>query len=106
MRTKVNEVITQISGTKTNPFRRYVGRIKVDELLNVLSEEKEKSEIKGYSNLEVSIQENMGIIDIHLYGDRDLSKKENDVDERISVIGRMKDKTSKGLTREDLLKNS
>lgn len=106
MRTKVNEEITQISGIETNPFRRYVGKIKVDELLNVLTEEKEKAEIKGYSNLEILIQEDTGIIDIYLYGNRDLSEEEKDTDERMSVIARMKDKTSKGLTRDDLLKNS
>ena len=103
MRTKIKENICQISGTETKPFRRYIGKINVNELIDVISKEKEISEKKGYSNLELSITEDTGIVDIYLYGDRDLTEEEVDLDERIAVIARMKDKTSKGMTRDDLL---
>lgn len=103
MRTKINEFICEISGVETEPFRRYVGKINVNELIEVITKEKEISEKKGYSNLELSIKEDTGIIDIYLYGDRDLTEEEVDLDERISVIARIKDKTSKGLTRDNLL---
>jgi|TARA_R110000765_G_scaffold358323_1_gene448600 hypothetical protein len=103
MRTKINELICQISGVETEPFRRYVGKINVNELIDVIAKEKEISEKKGYNNLELHIAEDTGIIDIYLYGDRDLTEEEVDLDERISVIARMKDKTSKGMTRDDLL---
>jgi hypothetical protein len=103
MRTKIKENIYQISGTETKPFRRYIGKINVNELIDVISKEKEISEKKGYSNLELSITEDTGIVDIYLYGDRDLTEEEVDLDERIAVIARMKDKTSKGMTRDDLL---
>ena len=103
MRTKIKENICQISGTETKPFRRYIGKINVNELIDVISKEKEISEKKGYSNLELSITEDTGIVDIYLYGDRDLTEEEVDLDERIAVIARMKVKTSKGMTRDDLL---
>ena len=103
MRTKINELICQISGVETEPFRRYVGKINVNELIDAITKEKEISEKKGYRNLELSVEEDIGIIDIYLYGDRDLTEEEVYLDERISVITRVKDKTSKGMTRDDLL---
>jgi len=51
----------------------------------------------------VSIREDLGILDMSLYGDRDLTEKEKYEDERIAVIFRTKTKTSKGETRDDLL---
>jgi hypothetical protein len=41
---------------------------------------------------------------MRIYGDRDLTEEEKDAIERMGVITREKDKTSKGLRREDLLK--
>ena len=64
---------------------------------------KNKYKKKGYKNIELFIREDLGIIDMSVYGDRDLTEEEVDLDERISVIARMKDKTSKGMTRDDLL---
>ena len=37
-------------------------------------------------------------------GDRDFTEEEKDVIERVKVIARVKDRTSKGLTRDELLK--
>lgn len=103
METKINEEIIQISGIETKPFCRYVGKINLDELLKKLTDNKLKYELDGYSNLELSINEDCGIIDIYLFGDRNLIEEEIDIRERIAVIGRIKDKTSKGLTRDELL---
>ena len=105
MRKNVNEQIGQISGTETNPFRRYVGKINLDDFIFVLEQERKKSKLNGYSNLELIIKEDGGILDIYLYGDRDLNDDEKDMNERILVIARVLDKTSKGLTRDELLKN-
>ena len=41
MRTKINELICKISGVETEPFRRYVGKINVNELIDVITKEKE-----------------------------------------------------------------
>ena len=94
MRTKINELISE---------RRYIGRITVDDLIDDITKEKEISEKKGYRDLELDISEDTGIIDFYLWGDRDLTEEEVDLDERIAVIARMKNKTSKGMTRDDLL---
>lgn len=106
MRTKITEEITLISGVDTNPFNRYVGKISLNELMNRLNKERTKAEEMGYENLEVLIQENRGIVDIYLYGDRGLTEEEKDMDERIAVIARQKEKTSKGLTRKDLIRKA
>tara|TARA_B100000575_G_scaffold254355_1_gene223463 strand:- start:2523 stop:2825 length:303 start_codon:yes stop_codon:yes gene_type:complete len=82
---------------------REVNKINVDSLIDNLTNLKKKYEKKGYRNIEVSIREDLGIIDMSVYGDRDLTEEEVDIAERISVIARMKDKTSKGMTRDDLL---
>ena len=94
MRTKINELISE---------RRYIGRITVDDLIDDITKEKEISEKKGYRDLELDINEDTGIIDFYLWGDRDLTEEEVDLDERIAVLARMKNKTSKGMTRDDLL---
>ncbi len=104
LRTKINEEIIQISGIETNPFRRYVGKTNIDTLINDLEQEKIKANKNGYTNLEVLIKEDDGIIDIYLYGDRDLTEDEKEIDERIAPIFRIMDKTSMGLTRNDLFK--
>lgn len=103
MRTKINEQVAEISGIDTVPFRRYTGKIKLDDLMMVLEKEKSNAELSGYSNLELSINEDAGIIDIYLYGDRDLTEDEKYTAERIAVINRSIDKTSRGETRNELL---
>lgn len=103
MNKKINEVITQISGVHTNPFLRYNGKIDLNELVDVLIKEKEKAEKIGYQNLKLLISSDSSLIDIDLYGDRDLTKEEVLIQEKIDVIGRVKEKTSEGLTREQIL---
>lgn len=104
MNKKISEQVTQISGVDTDPFRRYVDKINLDYFMIVLKEEKIKAESNGYSDLELLIKEDRGIVDIYLYGKRDLTEDEKDTREIIAVMTRAKDKTSKGLTRDDLLK--
>ena len=82
---------------------REVSKINVDSLIDNLTNLKNKYEKKGYRNIEVSIREDLGILDMALFGDRDLTEKEKYEDERIAVIFRNKTKTSKGETRDDLL---
>lgn len=106
MREKIHEEISQISGTETEPFRRYCGKIDVESFISILQEEKQKAEASGYTNLKLLIREDTGIIDIDLYGDRKLTDEEKDIDERIMVITRVMKKTSKGLTREDIFKRA
>ena len=48
------------------------------------------------------MREDTGLVDMSIHGDRDFTEEEKDVIERIQVIVRIKDKTSKGLNREDL----
>jgi len=82
---------------------REVSKINVDSLIRNLTNLKKKYEKKGYRNIDVSIREDLGIIDMSVYGDRDLTEKEKYEDERIDVIFRNKNKTSKGETRDVLL---
>ena len=82
---------------------REVSKININYLIKNLTKLKNKYKKKGYKNIELFIREDLGIIDMSVYGDRDLTEEEVDLDERISVIARMKDKTSKGMTRDDLL---
>ncbi len=95
MRDKITEHIEDLP--------REVGKINIDSLIDSLTNLKNKYEKKGYRNIEVSIREDLGIIDMFLYGDRDLTEKEKYEDERIAVIFRTKNKTSKGETRNDLI---
>ena len=83
---------------------REISKINVNSLIDNLTNLKKKYEKKGYRNIDVSIREDLGIIDMSVYGDRDLTEKEKYEDERIGVIFRTKNKTSKGETRDDLLK--
>lgn len=103
MSEKISEKITEISGINTKPFHRYVNKIPLNDFINTLKNEKIKSNHNGYNNLSLMIKENRGIIDISLYGDRDLNEEEKKINERIDVIFRKKEKTSKGLTRDELL---
>jgi hypothetical protein len=98
------ELIKEISGTDTKPFKRFSYKIDIDELIHLLIKSKTECEHKGYKNLKVWISEDSGLIDMSIHGDREFNEEEKDMIERVQVIGRIKDKTSKGLTREDLLK--
>jgi hypothetical protein len=98
------ELIKEISGIDTEPFKRFSYKIDLDELINLLVKSKIECEHKGYKNLKLWVSEDTGLIDMSIYGDREFNEEEKDMIERIQVIGRIKDKTSKGLTREDLLK--
>ena len=82
---------------------REVSKINIDSLIDKLTNLKNKYEKKGYRNIVVWVREDLGILDMSLYGDRDLTEKEKYEDERIDVIFRNKTKTSKGETRDDLL---
>lgn len=82
---------------------REVSKININYLIKNLTNLKNKYKKKGYKNIEVFIREDLGIIDMSVYGDRDLTEKEKYEDERIDVIFRTKSKTSKGETRGDLL---
>ena len=99
-----NEEIIEISGIYTKPFNRFSYKIPLDELIDLLIESKEKCIEKGYTNLTLWVSENSGLVDMSIHGDRELNEEEKDILERIQVIGRIKDKTSKGLTRDELLK--
>jgi hypothetical protein len=73
-------------------------------IIDLLIESKEKCIDKGYTNLTLWVSENSGLVDMSIHGDRGFTEEEKDVIERIQVITRIKDKTSKGLTRDELLK--
>ena len=76
----------------------------VDTLIDLLLKSKQECEEKGYTNLTLWLHQDSCSIGMRIYGDRDLTEEEKDAIERMEVITREKDKTSKGLTREDLLK--
>lgn len=101
---KTNEEIKQISGIDSNPFKRYAGKINLNEFIGVLKQERIDAEAKGYSDLELLIQKDGGMIDITLYGTRDMTEEENENNGIMELLFRMKEKTSRGLTRDDLLK--
>jgi hypothetical protein len=85
-----------------------LGRLKdvmpVDTLIDLLLKSKQECEEKGYTNLTLWLHQDSCGISMRIYGDRDLTEEEKDAIERMEVITREKDKTSKGLSREDLLK--
>ena len=85
-----------------------LGRLKdvmpVDTLIDLLLKSKQECEEKGYTNLTLWLHQDSCSIGMRIYGDRDLTEEEKDAIERMEVITREKDKTSKGLSREDLLK--
>lgn len=99
-----NEEIIEISGIDTKPFNRFSYKIPLDKLIDLLIESKEKCIDKGYTNLTLWVSENSGLVDMSIHGDRGFTEEEKDVIERIKVIARVKDRTSKGLTRDELLK--
>lgn len=77
----------------------------LEALLSKINDAKLKAIELGYSNLELHLHhDRSGMTDLSLDGSRPETEDELDMRERISVIARMQSKTSKGLTREDLLK--
>ena len=100
IKTKMKDKITE----HIEDLPREVNKIDIDSLIDNLTNLKKKYEKKGYRNVEVWIREDLGILDMSLFGDRDLTDNEKYEDERIAVIFRTKTKTSKGETRYDLLK--
>ena len=48
---------------------REISKINVDSLIDNLTNLKKKYEKKGYRNIEVSIREDLGILDMSLFGD-------------------------------------
>jgi hypothetical protein len=85
-------------------FDRLKDVIPVDTLIDLLLKSKQECEEKGYTNLTLWLHQDSSRSSIRIYGDRDLTEEEKDAIERMEVITREKDKTSKGLSREDLLK--
>ena len=100
----VKELITEISGVDTDPFNRYVGDISVERLVKDVEQHSKQAKNNGYGNLTVRIETDSGITDVYLYGEREYNTTELKMIERFDVINRIKDKTSDGLTRDDLLK--
>jgi hypothetical protein len=96
---KRNEVILEIGGGN-----RLKDIIPVDTLIDLLLKSKQECEEKGYTNLTLWLHQDSCWINMRIYGDRDFTEEEKDAIERMEVITREKDKTSKGLSREDLLK--
>jgi hypothetical protein len=106
MNNKITETIVEISGIRTNPFRRYVNNIPLLEFLDILDYERTIAHMKGYYNLQLAIRMDAGIIDIDLVGDREKTIDELNVEDHIAAIFRMKEKTKDGLTRDDLINRS
>lgn len=85
-----------------------LGRLKdvmpIDTLIDLLLKSKQECEEKGYTNLTSWLHQDSCGTYMRIYGDRDFTEEEKDAIERMEVITREKDKTSKGLSRGDLLK--
>jgi hypothetical protein len=97
---KRTEVILKIGGGN----RIVKDVMSLDTLINLLVKSKQECEEKGYTNLTLYLRQDSCWVDMWIHGDRDLTEDEKDAIERMEVITREKDKTSKGLRREDLLK--
>ena len=76
----------------------------MEAIIDLLLKSKQECEEKGYTNLTSWLHQDSCGTYMRIYGDRDLTEEEKDAIERMEVITREKDKTSKGLSREDLLK--
>ena len=77
----------------------------LETVLSAINEAKTNALKSGYSDLELWIQHDSGgMTDLSLHGSRPKTEEEIDVEERLRVIFRELPVTSKGLTREDLLK--
>lgn len=74
-------------------------------VLSAINAAKDKALNAGYSDLELWLEHDSGgMTDLSLHGSRPKTEKEIDAEEQAKVIFRMIPMTSKGLTREDLLK--
>ena len=96
--------IKDISGVNTNPFLRF-SEIPIDQLIELLTTSKNEVETLGFSNVKVSITEDGGMVDISLYGDKDLTPSEIKEIDSIDTIFRNKPISDDGLSREDLLRS-
>ena len=99
-----NELILDVSGINTQPFKRFGYHVSLDELITILTEKRKECIERGYSNLEIYIDQMDGMVDMSIHGDRNMTEDEINTMERMLVIARQLDKTSKGLTRETILK--
>ena len=86
------------------PILRFVNKTSLDDFIDILLCEKRKGELNGYSDLELQFIATDGIFDVYLSGYRDFTPTEMKEIERFHVICRVKNKTSDGLMRDDLLK--
>jgi len=102
-----NEKIKEISGTDTEPFNRFSYKIPLDELIILLNKSKQECEVLGYSNLKLHVNEQDGLIDMYVYGDREYNQEELELKDETDVILRRKVVSSiKGLTREQIFKKN
>jgi len=77
----------------------------LETVLSAINAAKVKALNAGYSDLELWLEHDSGgMTDLSLHGSRPKTEKEIDAEERVKVISRQLPTTSKGLTREDLLK--
>ena len=101
---KKTYLIKQISGVNTNPFLRF-SDIPIDQLIELLTTSKNEVETLGFTDVKVSITEDGGMVDINLYGDKDLTQREITEIDNINTIFRNKPISDEGLSREDILKS-
>ena len=95
IKNKRNETVLKIDRLK------YI--VPLDIVIDLLLKSKQECEEKGYTNLTLDLHQDSCWIDMRINGDRNLTGEEKDAIERMQVISRDRDKTSKGLTRENLL---
>lgn len=77
----------------------------LETVLSAINASKVKALKSGYSDLELWMHHDSGgMTDLSLHGSRPKTEEELDIEERVKVIFRQLSVTSKGLTREDLLK--
>lgn len=100
---KKHEFIKTLSGVNTEPFNRYTSNIQLDELISLLIKASTEGERLGYCDLNVHITEDVGLVDIKLFGMVDLTEKDIKMRDRLDVFFRKKEKTTDGETRDDLL---
>ena len=95
--------IQTISGVGTQPFLRFVGDIPINDLIEILIKSRDNAAQLGYDNLQIHIQEETGIVDIGLFGERPFNDKELKYIDEMSVINRTKEISDTGLTRDEIL---
>lgn len=103
---KINEKIIEISGIDTEPFIRFSYKIPLDKLIELLMYSKNECQKKGYENLSLWISEDDGLVDMSIYGDRDLNEDEIQQRDEILVVGRIKSVSDNGLSRNDILEQN